>query len=88
MFVSDPNYIFFALSATQQLKLQNQINSAMKNVCSGHLTAGMLSQNFFETVKSFIVNNKVNHFMNTITGIPYLLENFLAMAKQLGQHSL
>ena len=46
IFASDPDYIFFTLPVTQQLKLQSQINNAMKKVCSGHLTAGVLSQNF------------------------------------------
>ena len=48
IFASDRDYIFFALSVTQQLKLQSQINIAMKKVCSGHLTAGMLSQIFLK----------------------------------------
>ena len=30
MFASDPDYIFFALSVSQQLKLQSQINIGMK----------------------------------------------------------
>ena len=51
IFASDPDYIFFELSVTQQLKLQSQINIDMKKVCSGHLTAGALSQNFSETAK-------------------------------------
>ena len=36
IFASDPDYIFLALSVTQQLKIQSQINIAMKKVCSGH----------------------------------------------------
>ena len=88
IFASNPDYIFFALSVTQQLKLQSQINIAMKKVCRGHLTAGVLSQNFSETVKSFIVNNEVYHFMNTIKGTPAYWKKSLyeirAMVKQLG----
>ena len=53
---------------TQQLKLQSQINIAIKKVYSCHLTAGMLSQNFNETVKSFITNDKAYQFMSTIKG--------------------
>ena len=67
IFASDPD-IFFALSVAQQLKLQNQINIAMKKICRGHLTAGVVYQNFSETLKSFIVNNEAYHFMNTIKG--------------------
>ena len=70
IFASDPDYIFFALSVTQQLKLQSQINITMKKVCSGHLTAGVSSQIFSETAKSFIVNNEAYHFMNTTNGTP------------------
>ena len=32
MFASDPDYIFFELSVTQQLKLQSQINIAIKKI--------------------------------------------------------
>ena len=38
MVASDSDHIFFALCFTQKLKLQGQINIAMKNVCCGHLT--------------------------------------------------
>ena len=55
LFASDPDFIFFALSTTQQLKLQSRNNVAMKKVCSGKLTEGVLSQNFSERVKSFII---------------------------------
>ena len=55
LFVSDPDFIFFALSTTQQLKLQSRNNVAMKKVCSGNLTEGVLSQNFSERVKSCII---------------------------------
>ena len=59
----------------------------MKKVCSGHLTPDVLSQNFSETVKSFIVNNEAHHFMNTIKDTPAywikFLYEVLAMVKQL-----
>ena len=42
----------------------------MNKVCGGHLTAGMLPQNFSEIVKSFITNDEAYHFMNTIKGNP------------------
>ena len=88
IFASDRDYIFFALSVTRQLKLQSQINIAMKKVCSGHLTAGVLSQNFSEIFKLFMANNEAYHFMNTIKGTPAYWKKFLyealAMIKQLG----
>ena len=88
IFDPDPDHIFFPLSVTQKLKLQSQINIAMKKVCGGHLTAGMLSQNLSETVKSFIANDEAYHFMNKIKDTPAywkkFLFNVLAMEKQLG----
>ena len=88
MFASDLDYMFFPLSVTQQLKLQSQINLAMKKLCGGHLTAGMLSQNLFEIVKPFIHNGETCHFMNTIKGTPAYWKKFLyevlAMVKKLG----
>ena len=87
MFASDPDYVFFALSVTQQMKLQSQINIALKKVCPGRITAGMLSHNFSDTVKSFIANDEAYHFMNTIKGTPAYWKRFLyevlAMVKQL-----
>ena len=60
----------------------------MKKVCGGHLTAGMLSQNLSETVKSFIANDEAYHFMNKIKDTPGYWKTFLykvlAMEKQLG----
>ena len=52
LFASEADYIFYALSVSQQLKLNSQINTAMKKVCGGQLTAQMLSNNFTETVRS------------------------------------
>ena len=54
MFASDPDYIFYALSVTQQQKLNSQINVALRKVCSGRMTAGMLSNNFSETVQALL----------------------------------
>ena len=42
MLGSDPGYIFYALSVTQQQKLNSQINVALRKVCSGRVTTGML----------------------------------------------
>ena len=50
---SDSGYIYFAHSVMQKLNLNNRVNIAMKKVKSGQLTAGMLSRNFKESVKSF-----------------------------------
>ena len=70
------------------MKLQRQINIALKRVCTGRITAGILSHNFSDTVKSFIANDEGYHFMNTIKGTPAYwkrsLYEVLAMVKQLG----
>ena len=54
MFASDSDYVFFALSATQQMKLQSQINTALEKVCSGRMTAGMLSHTISDPVSEVI----------------------------------
>ena len=54
IFASDPDYIFYALSVTQQQKLNSQINVALRKVCSGLMTAGILSNNFSETVQALL----------------------------------
>ena len=60
----------------------------MKKVKSGKLTAGMLSRNFKESVKSFVATDEAYSFMNTIKGTPAYWKRFLfevlAMLKQLG----
>ena len=87
-FAADSDYIFYALSVMLQLNLNSQINIAMKKVCSNQLTAGMLSNNFSETVKSFIAKDEGFNFMNSIKGTPAYWKKFLfeilAMVKQLG----
>ena len=88
IFASEADYIFYALSVTQQLKLNSQINIALKKVCGGHLTAQMLSNNFSETVKSFISKDEAFQFMGNIKGTPAYWKRFLlevlSMVKQLG----
>ncbi|XP_066925712.1 uncharacterized protein [Clytia hemisphaerica] len=87
-FASDPDYIFFANFVTQQVSLTNQINVAMRKVAGSNLNAGMLSQNFKETVRQFIANDKAFAFMSTVKGTPAYWKKFqqevLAMVKQLG----
>ena len=87
-FAADSDYIFYALSVTLQLNLNSQINMAMKKVCTNRLTAGMLSNNFSDTVKSFIAKDEGFNFMNSVKGTPAYWKKFLfevlAMVKQLG----
>ena len=87
-FSSNPDYIFFAHSVIQQLNLNGRVNIATQKVKSGQLTAGMLSRNVKESVKSFVANGEAYSFMNTVKGTPAYWKRFLfevlAMVKQLG----
>ena len=88
LFMSDSDYIFFALSVTRQLKLNSQINIAIKKLCGRNLNAGMFSGKFTETVKSFISKDEAYNFMSSIKGTPAYWEKFLfqvlGMVKQIG----
>ena len=87
-FSSDSDYIFYALSVMQQLNLNSQINIAMKKLCTNQLNAGMLSNNFSDTVNAFIAKDEGYSFMTPIKGTPAYWKKFLsevlAMVKQLG----
>ena len=48
----------------------------MNKVCSGQTTTGMMSQDFSEFVKSFIVKDDINNFMSTIKGTPSYWKSF------------
>ena len=76
-FASSSDYIFFANSVIQQKQLNSNINVAMKKVQTKNLTAGMLSENFESTVKSFIAKDEGYSFMNTIKGTPAYRKRFL-----------
>ena len=87
-FASDPDYIFFALSVLQQLSLNSSINIAMKKVTSRGITAGLLSSNYNEIIKSFITQDRGFSFMSSVKGTPAYWKTFLfdvlAMIRQLG----
>ena len=70
LFVSDSNYIFFALTVTHQLKPNSEVNIVIKNICGKNLNAGMFSRNFTETVKSFTSKDEAHNCMNSIKGTP------------------
>ena len=86
-FSSSSDYIFFAQFVIQQLKLQSEINIAMKKF-SGNITAGTLSGNFKQTVQSLISADQCFMFMNCIKGTLAYWKKFqsevLAMIRQLG----
>ena len=54
-----------------------------------NVTAGILIQNFKETVKQFIASDEAFSFMNSIKGTPEYWKKFLngvlAMVKELGR---
>ena len=87
-FASDSDYIFFANFVSQQTNLRNQMNIAMRKVSGKNISAGMLSSNFKETVKNFVVNEEAYTFMNSVKGSAAywknMLSDVLAMVKQLG----
>ncbi|XP_066911415.1 uncharacterized protein [Clytia hemisphaerica] len=90
-FASDTDYIFFANFVSQQTNLQNQMNVAMRKVSGRNISAGMLSSNFKEAVKNFVVSEEAYSFMNTVKGSAAywksMLSDVLAMVKQLGMPS-
>ena len=83
MFSSEADYIFYALSVTQVAKRNSQINIALKHICTGQLTPGMLTN-----VSSFLSKDDAYQFISTIKGTPaywkIFLYGVLAMVKQLG----
>ena len=87
IFASDADYIFYVHSVYQQLNMTSKMNIASQKVCSNQLTAGTLTENFKETVQSFVASNEAYSFMSTIKGTPAywkkILFEVLAMVKQL-----
>ena len=70
------------------LNIRNQINVAMCKVSGYNINAGMLTNNFKETVRNFVVNVEAYTFMNIVkvTSAYWknMLSEVLAMVKQLG----
>jgi len=60
----------------------------MKKVTGNNMTAGILGQNFKETVKICIASDNAYKFMSAVKGTPaywqHMLSDVLAMVKQLG----
>ena len=79
---------FFAQFVLQKINLNSRINIAMKKFSSSNVTAGILSNNFKNTIETLITSGKILVFMNTIKGTPTLWKRFqlelLGMIKQLG----
>ena len=60
----------------------------MQKIVAEGLTAGELSKNYEERIKSFVANDEVFNFMNMLKGTPAYWKRFLlevlAMVKVLG----
>ena len=57
----------------------------MKKISGNNLTAGMFSQNFKETVRTFIANDEAFNFMNAIKGTPAYWKRFLLEVSSHGK---
>ena len=86
-FSSSSDYIFFAQYVMQQINLFSQINIATSKV-KGCINAGQLNNNFKETIRGFVCEDKGYLFMKSVKGTPAYWKNFLydvlAMVKQKG----
>ena len=69
-FDSDTDYIFFTHAVMQKIRLNDQINTAMKKIASDSLNAGKLSKNFKATIQQFIAQDKAYSCMSSIKGTP------------------
>ena len=65
LFTSDADHIFYAVSATEQIKLSSQMNRNSK-FCSGQVTAGMLSSYFSKTTKYFTTKDYAYQSLKSI----------------------
>jgi len=65
-FASDADYIFFTHQILQQLNLRSKINIAMRKVTNNNVTAGILGQNFQQTIKNCIASDHAYKFTSTV----------------------
>ena len=86
-FSSNSDYIFFAQYVMQQINLFSQINIATCKV-KGSMNAGQFNNNFKETIRALICEDKGYMFMKSVKGTPaywkVFLHDVLAMVKQKG----
>lgn len=69
-------YIFSAHAILLKIKLNDQINTAISNVTSDSLPAGMLRKNFKDTVRQFVVSDKTYSFIHLVRGTPSYSKRF------------
>ena len=81
-FDSATDYIFFTHAVMQKIRLNDQVNTAMKKIASDSLNAGKLKA----TIQQFIAQDKACSCMSSIKGTPAywkkILFEVLAMVKQ------
>ena len=87
-FASDADFIFFARSIVEQHHLKSSINISMQKVRGMQITAGIVKQNYKESVKRLLSSENAYSFMSSVKGTPAYWKQFLfevlAMVKQLG----
>ena len=87
-FAANPEYLFFAQYITEQNKVQDSINIALKKVSGQPLTANQVRNLDNGTKQHLIFSDQAYYFMKNIPGSPAYWKNFLfdvvAMIKQLG----
>ena len=86
-FSSCTDYIFFAQYVMLQLNIYNQMNIAVSKV-KGSINAGQLKNNFNETLRGLVCEDKGYSFLKSVKGSAaywkILLYDVLAMIKQKG----
>ena len=87
-FAANPEYLFFAQYITEQKKVQDSINIALKKVSGQRLTASEVRNMSTNMMNHLIFSDQAYFFMKNIPGSPAYWKTFLfdvvAMIKQLG----
>ena len=70
--------------------MNSEINTGHTKICTGIVTAGMMSQRFSETVQSFLGKDEAYSFMNTIKkfGKNFYMKFWLWLSNLDSQHFL
>ena len=87
-FAGNPEYLFFAQYITEQKKVQDSINIALKKVHGQQFTSSQVREMSSSTLNHLIFSDQAYYFMKNIPGSPAYWKTFLfdvvAMIKQLG----
>ena len=86
-FATNPEYLFFAQFITEQKKVSDSINIALKKVHGQHITASQVRSNS-EILQHLVSQDQAYLFLRQIPGSPPYWQKFMyevvAMVKQLG----